>query len=245
MELLDIILQYHVKTRTVTLYIDTLMSIDFAEGIPGDCQAIYSRIFRSASLHPVHLDHLGKCTREFLPSNQTILAVRSATGRITSLWEAYQARLPAGEGQGDRKRRKTNSGSSDDDLTDATALTLSVTAAFAAVILSSFSTDSVPKESQEELGTLLSDFSTKVVLHSLSKTLKDISKKTENSSWAAEVAILANLRIRYALGLQHSRSLSIEIDCPSKLTRRMLESVETVVLPELRLEIVRLRPLTL
>ncbi|KAE9410814.1 hypothetical protein BT96DRAFT_239255 [Gymnopus androsaceus JB14] len=197
------------------------------------------RVCHSAILHPMHLDRLGKCTHQFLPLNQTITAVRSVTERLKSLVEEHQSYLPSEEGRKARKRRKTDSGSGNDDSTNAVILTLSATAAFATVILSSFSAESVPKESQEELGTLLNDFSTNVVLHSLSKSFKDMSKNAESSSWTDEVAILANLRLRYALGLQRSPSISVDAECSSKLIRRMAESIEAVALPELRLEILR------
>ncbi|KAJ3919471.1 Urb2/Npa2 family-domain-containing protein [Lentinula edodes] len=240
LELLDIILQYHVKTRSVPLYIDALMTVSFRETVCGhDCQKVYERICHSAGLHPSHLDRLGKCVYEFLPLNQTIAAARNVTKRMETLWEEYHSWSRSLDEDNPRKRRKVDSGSSVNGAANGITLRFSTAATFASVVLSSFSADSVPKESQQELETLLNDFSSKVVLHSLSKMFKGMSKKAEKSLWSDEVIISADLRLRYALDLQRSPTISVDAKCSSKLTQRMLESIDVISLPELRVELFR------
>ncbi|KAJ3934391.1 MAG: Urb2/Npa2 family-domain-containing protein [Lentinula lateritia] len=239
-ELLDIILQYHVKTRNVPLYIDTLMSVSFRETVCGhDCQKVYERICHSAGLHPSHLDRLGKCVHEFLPLNQTITTVRNVTKRMGTLWEEYHSWSRSLDEDNPRKRRKVDNGGSVNGAANGITLRFSTAATFASVVLSSFSADLVPKESQQELETLLNNFSSKVVLHSLSKMFKGISKKAEKSLWSDEVIISADLRLRYALDLQRSPTISVDAKCSSKLTQRMLESIDVISLPELQVELFR------
>ncbi|KAF9073753.1 Urb2/Npa2 family-domain-containing protein, partial [Rhodocollybia butyracea] len=235
LDLLEVILQYHVKTRTVTIYIETLMAIHFGKTPTTDDQNFYGRICKSAGLHPVHLDRLGKCVHEFLPLNQTINAVRSTAEKMQSLWDRYSR---CNDDTGPRKKRKTDNGSSEGESAYEVAFALSTAATFAYVILSSFSVNSVPKESQQELGMLLNDFSSRV-LHLLSKMFKDFTRNSGTLSWTDEVVVLANLRLRYGLSLQSSHNLPISIECSSKLIQRMSESIETISLPELRLEILR------
>ncbi|KAJ3855197.1 Urb2/Npa2 family-domain-containing protein [Lentinula lateritia] len=240
LELLDIILQYHVKTRSVPLYIDTLMSISFRETVCGhDCQKVYERTCHSAGLHPSHLDRLGKCVYEFLPLNQTITAARNVTKRMENLWGEYHSWSRSLDEDSPRKRRKVDNGGSGNGAASGITLRFSTAATFASVVLSSLSADSVPKESQQELETLLNDFSSKVVLHSLSKMFKGMRKKAEESLWSDEVIILADLRLRYALDLQRSPTISVDAKCSSKLTQRMLESIDVISLPELQLELFR------
>ncbi|KAJ3870156.1 Urb2/Npa2 family-domain-containing protein [Lentinula novae-zelandiae] len=239
-ELLDIILQYHVKTRNVPLYIDTLMSVSFRETVCGhDCQKVYERICHSAGLHPSHLDRLGKCVHEFLPLNQTITTVRNVTKRMGTLWEEYHSWSRSLDEDNPRKRRKVDNGGSVNGAANGITLRFSTAATFASVVLSSFSADLVPKESQQELETLLNNFSSKVVLHSLSKMFKGISKKAEKSLWSDEVIISADLRLRYALDLQRSPTISVDAKCSSKSTQRMLESIDVISLPELQVELFR------
>ncbi|KAF5382976.1 hypothetical protein D9757_006310 [Collybiopsis confluens] len=231
-ELLEAILQYHIKTRTVTHYIDTLFSVRFRESVTNDNRdRVFARICCSAALHPLHLDRLEKCSRDFLPLNQTIYAVRGVIERIQKLWTEYCSLRRLGDGHSPHKR-KTNTASTDDGLVSNAALQLFATANFAVVVLSSFSADSVSKESQVELGLLLDDFASKVVT-SLSTIFQDMT------SWNNQVIAVAHLRLRYALGLQRSLKVFTNPECPPDLRRRMLESMETIVLPELKLEILR------
>ncbi|KAJ3882298.1 Urb2/Npa2 family-domain-containing protein [Lentinula edodes] len=240
LELLDIILQYHVKTRSVPLYIDALMTVSFRETVCGPgCQKAYERICHSAGLHPSHLDRLGKCVYEFLPLNQTITAARNVTKRMETLWEEYHSWSRSLDEDNPRKRRKVDSGGSVNGAANGIILRFSTAATFASVMLSSFSADSVPKESQQELETLLNDFSSQVVLHSLTKMFKGMSKKAEKSLWSDEVIISADLRLRYSLDLQRSPTISVDAKCSSKLTQRMLESIDVISLPELQVELFR------
>ncbi|KAJ3790316.1 Urb2/Npa2 family-domain-containing protein, partial [Lentinula aff. detonsa] len=239
LELLEILLQYHVKTRTVPLYIDTVITINFQENVRDHgWQKVYEQICRSPGLHPRHLERLGKCAHEFLPLNQTMTAVRSVTERIRNLWEEYHSLSQSNDEESPRKKRKVDRGSTNDDATKALTLAISTTAIFASVVLSSFSVDSVPKETQQELEKLLNDFSSKVVLHSLSRTFKSMRKKT-TKPWDDEIIALANLRLRYALGLQRSPGMSFDVDCSPKLIKQMSESVEAISVADLQLETLR------
>ncbi|KAJ4476741.1 Urb2/Npa2 family-domain-containing protein [Lentinula aciculospora] len=218
------------------------MSIDFRETVNGhDFLRVFERICNSACLHPSHLDHLGKCVHEFLPLIQTITVVRSVTERIQNLLEQYHRFSRSMDEESPRKKRKVDNDSADNDVTKATTLAFSTAAIFTSVVLSSFSASSVPKESQPELETLLTSFSSKVVLHSLSRMVKGVSKTNRTSSWDDEVVMRGNLRLRYALslGLERSPSITINVECPSKLTQRLFESIDKIMLPELQLEILR------
>ncbi|KAJ3718284.1 Urb2/Npa2 family-domain-containing protein [Lentinula raphanica] len=241
LEILDILLQYHVKTRTVPLYIETLISIDFRETPRShDFQEDYEQIRHSACLHPRHLDRLAKSVHEFLPLNQTPTVIRNVTERFRNLWEEYRSysHSSSSDEENPRKKRKIDRGSTDADVTKGLTLSFSTTAIFASVVLSSFSAESVPEATRQELKNHLNDFSTNVVLHSLSKMLKNLNKKT-SKSLEDEVALLASLRLRYGLGLQRSSSISIDVGCYSKLVSQLSEAVDAVSLPELKLEILR------
>ncbi|KAJ3828501.1 Urb2/Npa2 family-domain-containing protein [Lentinula raphanica] len=245
LEILDILLQYHVKTRTVPLYIETLISIDFRETPRShDFQEDYEQIRHSACLHPRHLDRLAKSVHEFLPLNQTPTVIRNVTERFRNLWEEYRSysHSSSSDKENPRKRRKIDRGSIDADVTKGLTLSFSTTAIFASVVLSSFSAESVPEETRQELETHLNDFSTNVVLHSLSKMLKkmlkNLNKKTLNSL-EDEVALLASLCLRYGLGLQRSSSISIDVGCSPELVSQLSKAVDAVSLPESKLEILR------
>ncbi|KIK71275.1 hypothetical protein GYMLUDRAFT_254519 [Collybiopsis luxurians FD-317 M1] len=241
MELLETVIQYHAKTRTMTVYIETLMSVNFRDSVTADlCQKFYERMCHSAALHPIHLDRLGRCSHDFLPLNQTITAVRCVTEHTQSLWEEYQSCKLSEEGESPRKTRKLKNGkSSDDSLASTVALKLSAVASLASILLTWFSAESVPKESQEELAQLLNHFSSKVVLHSLSTMFKIANRKAENPSWNEEIVMLAFLRLLYALGLRRSPNLSLVPECSPNLIQQMSESIHSIALPELRLEILR------
>ncbi|KAJ7492845.1 Urb2/Npa2 family-domain-containing protein [Mycena latifolia] len=209
---LELVLEYHVKTRTIDTHIESLFAAlaPHLQDMPtSDIQHQYRCSSSSAFLHSIHLERLAKSTRKFLTSTQT----RPTISFILETLEACWNRLTI-----------------TDDERDSLALTFSSSARLASVILTALPLQALPATTLSEVDVLITEIKSKFLPRALSKTLKTIRKNVADS-WGWQVIAAAILRLEYALDTPYADKLWSKIETTSE---------DGHLLPELRLELYRI-----
>ncbi|KAL0579816.1 hypothetical protein V5O48_002227 [Marasmius crinis-equi] len=241
LSLMELILEYHVKTRTIDDYIKALF-----KGVGSDpehhsteasgIRRLHDMALRSPVLHPTHLSSLSKKVHDHLTPNQTIEVAQLIKDSIEELWNNYRSER---RGKGEKKRRKLDDEGGLKPSRELMGSHLSVSGRVAVPILASFSMDSLPKQLREEFVSVLKSFSSDVLSTVLSRSMKAVrsaSKEGEDGTgWSDEVIAVATLQLQYALGLHKNLSHEDNIS-PDKLVP-LFNSKEH--LPELKLELLR------
>ncbi|KAJ6574877.1 Urb2/Npa2 family-domain-containing protein [Mycena capillaripes] len=211
---LELLLDYHVKTRTIHTHIESL----FAALAPHPQKKSSSNIhhqyrctFSSALLHPVHLERLASCTRKFLTPTQTGQTVTSVLETLQALWNLISATVD------------TESGNS-------LALTFCLSARLAAVVLTALPLQALPDATLQKVNDSINTIRSAFLPRALSKTLK-IIRKNAIDSWASQVIAAAILRLQYALDTPYTEKQWAKIETVSE---------EGHILPELSLELFRM-----
>ncbi|KAJ2928969.1 hypothetical protein H1R20_g8232, partial [Candolleomyces eurysporus] len=260
--LLELLLEYHIKTRTVDHYIETLISCLSLKSpaSPLSAQDRYAISHSSPILHPKHLGQLSKATRQFLTSGQCSATVNHVCEALKSLHEQYKSaerRSESNQGNGSRKSRKSDSTAGNQKDPSNPALTFALTAKLGQTVFSSIPVTSLPQGQAEQLKSSLAEFQAGFVQHNLSKIVKSLLK-TDNATdddertsskrkrgadkptWESQIVLIALLRLQYTLRM--ARSLALPTDSSPKISRRLLELLshsEDELFPELYLETFR------
>ncbi|KAJ2920391.1 hypothetical protein MD484_g47, partial [Candolleomyces efflorescens] len=260
--LLELLLEYHTKTRTVDHYIETLISnlSPDPSASPPSAQGRYAISHSSPILHPEHLGQLSKATRQFLTSGQCNTAVDHFCGALKALHEHYKTALrrsEADQGNGSRKSRKSDSSAGHQEDLSNLALTFSLMAKLGQTVFSSIPMTSLPQDQAEQLKSSLAEFQAGFAQNSISKILKLLlqseiasrgddktslkrKRRGESPTWEAQIMLIGLLRLHYTLRM--ARSLALPSTSSPKLTKKLLELLshsEDELLPELYLEIFR------
>jgi hypothetical protein len=241
---LDLLLDYHIKTRTMNAYIEALISClspDPTVSLPA--QERYAITHSSPILHPWHLEKLGKAAQQFLTPSQCNVTVELVCETIKLIRQKHSTA---------EKRRDSDETTVDIVSIDALALAFSLTSKIGQIVFGSLPISSVPQHQAEQMRATVAEFRREFVEHNLSMLLKSFVKSgdkersevkrkvpSEGLPWGTQIVIISLLRLRYSLGL--AKAISLPPIGKSKLFKRLLLAAsedEESLLPELALEIV-------
>jgi hypothetical protein len=200
---------------------------------------VYQMSHSGPLLDTIFLAHLSKAIQTFLPGTQIYSAIEILLQHLKDIWEEFHN---AGEndqavhGEGPRKKRKVEVNATSLH-SDALAISFSLSARIASVVVSSLAMQSVPKSTQDEIGQRLSDLRNSFIHRKLTKIFKNIRKSAASDVWSSQIVATASLRLLYALEISHHSFLQTSDD--SKLWKNVSDSLEDDgLLPELTVEIV-------
>lgn len=228
----------------ITSLFDALSSSHLT-ACPGGMRRAYQISLSGPLLHAVHLGHLSNSMQTFLTSGQTPDAVNFVIQIMRERWEQFhnaERQHGIADGDSSHRRRKLDTPSDEVLGPEGLAITFTLSARLASVVLTSLPLQSVPESTQQEIGLLLTDLHTSLLSPVLNKTFKTIRKKDISDAWASQVVAAAVLRLRYALEVSQMFPLKVPHD--PRLFTKMLDALQDEeLLPELILEIVCLHKL--
>ncbi|KAK7058266.1 hypothetical protein VNI00_001897 [Paramarasmius palmivorus] len=233
---LKLVIDYHVKTRTVHEYIRSLLAATTSQRLaktPRSTHELYDTALDSIVFHPSHSDQLSKQVHAFLTLPQILETARYLTGFIRDLWETYRNSLRSERHE--KKRQKLDGNESQPVSPDISAVHVALSGRIAVVVLSSLSTDALPQSSKQELALSLDEFSSATLSTMVSKTIKVVQNE---GAWPSEIILATVLQLEYALALQKGL-VGINNSQPSEKMIELLQAQNVQLLPELRLELIR------
>ena len=192
-------------------------------------------------MNTTNLDRLSKALRNSLTASQCLPTIQHVIGTLKDLWELYYTMSRKSEGddaERARKKRKMSTTANDSD-TKELAVTYCLVANLTSIILSSLPVQSLPSDILENIRSLIVDFRTGFVHHTISQALKILKKQDDMEAWSTGVILASMLRLLYALDI--SKYPSSPPNHITKLFKRLADlSTNDELLPELTLELVRL-----
>ena len=197
----------------------------------------------SPIMNTTNLDRLSKALRNSLTASQCLPTIKHVVRTLKNLWELYYTMSRKSEGddaERAQKKRKmsTTTTANDSDLKEL-AVTYCLVANLTSTILSSLPVQSLPLDILEKLRSLIVDFRTEFVHHTISQALKVLKKQDDTEAWSTGVILASTLRLLYALNM--SKYPSLPPNHITKLFKRLADlSTNDELLPELTLELVRL-----
>ncbi|KAH7911224.1 Urb2/Npa2 family-domain-containing protein [Hygrophoropsis aurantiaca] len=243
---LELILDYHVKTRTVDNYISNLLtaiSDPHTLSLSGGPRNAYQAASSGAVFNVTNLDHLSRYIRGFLTPSQSleltvhiIQRLKEVTGQFTEI--ELQAAANAGESPR-KKRRKSAPQATDQNYDfDGASVVYSLTSRISGLVLAALPFHAVPPSTHEELIKLL--VSAYQSLHETTTSiLQSICSEDRNESWAPHVVAAASLRLQYQIWAMKRIDHNFHHE-NGDLHSRMIEVTKRdETLPELVLEIFR------
>jgi len=258
--LLDILLEYHTKTRTVNQYIEVLISTLSNSALPTPVPVIqrYTVSHSSPLLHPSHLEKVAKATQQFLTPSQTDSTVERICQVMKTLQEHYKnakRQSNANHGKSSRKSRKSDAMDIDDLDPSDCALACSLFSNLAQVVLGHLPIASLPQQHAAQVKSTVAEFYRELVENHLLKQLKGLSKVGDEESdakegrkrravdeakpWGVQVVVVSLLRLKYALETSTYIQLSSTEDAEMTTTLlSILGQRKDALLPELLLETV-------
>lgn len=268
-DFLDLILNYHIKTRSINVHINNLLICLSPASFPigsTDIRVVYELCFSGHVLSNRNLDRLGNAIQTFLTPGQT---VKSIEGVLNALGGSLQGFFGAVEGgasreDGLKKKRRgeesalsvDSSGSVEPHDAESLGVSFSLRAYLALVIFSNLPLPALNESSGEKVQDIISQFQVSMVEGSVEKLFKLESllpgggkKKrrrdylTSHEGWATQIVAASISRIHYALSTAKSLNVS-KRGCPSKITEQLRDVVtkeggKGSLIAELELEIVR------
>lgn len=243
---LDLLLEYHTKTRTMSAYIGTIFSAFAPDQVvlPNHQSYDYEVSSKCALLHPIHLDHIAKAIQLFLVPAHVLETMRHVFEILKDSWQLvrHPQRQPLGEEEGPRKKRKMSDTDQKQEQSESSnqAVSFALKTTMASVVLSSLPLNSLPQDARGEVLTSMEDFRESFIYHTLSKTLKTIRKASFGDAISTEgIVATGSLRLLYSTNLpQHP--LTSEPYYNAQLPEKLLGAINEVEqLPSmLKLEIV-------
>ncbi|KAJ7275268.1 hypothetical protein B0H12DRAFT_249170 [Mycena haematopus] len=211
---LELLLDYHVKTRTMHTHIETLFAALATDPKmrSSDIHQNYRAAFSSTLLHPIHLNRLANCTRKFLTPSQTVQTVAFILEALQECWSQISASIDA-----------ESSGIS-------LALTFCFSARLASVVLTALPLQTLADSTFREVNDSINELRSAFLPRALAKVFKTI-RKNAAESWASQALGAAILRLQYALGTPYTDKLWAKVETAS---------AHEDLLPELSLELFRM-----
>ncbi|KAF5312634.1 hypothetical protein D9619_003319 [Psilocybe cf. subviscida] len=239
--LLDIMLDYHMKTRTMDALIrNYFAAISLPKSVPGDSRRTYEVCLSSPAMHTAYMQKIVRALQTFLTESQCLPVVDAVSTILKDAWQKVYTMLHqmhAADDNPKKKRRTSTAPVVDGEVnTQELAVIYSLTCLLASVVLSSLPMSSLTAPIQEEASLLLQNLRADFIQHAISKSLK-LLKKSSGNTWTLEITLAANLRLLYALDV--SRKLSLPVQFDAKMCSRMSQLVHEVILPELTVEMFR------
>ncbi|KAF7322796.1 Urb2 domain-containing protein [Mycena chlorophos] len=232
LDFLNLLLEYHIKTRTVQTHLETLFkSFENLSPRPNSI-AEYRALCCGMFLHPTHLERLVRATETFLTQSQIAPTLQFITTSLQTLWSNLSAAK-----------------------SDTLAATFALSCQLAAVVL-----PALPLRSQE-LRSSLADWKDGFVSSTASKSLKAVRKNTgdweeqvvcaallrlayslglpqSEKLWERIHVLLEDLNIELELLLEMFRlSLSWAYDSDISATRALLDGILTRLVARCDLDI--------
>lgn len=188
--LLDLILEYHTKTRTLNAHITNLLSsftpTSFPTSTTIDSHEVYELCFSGHILSSRHLEKLGNAIRRFLTPGQTTRSVETLLQILKDSWETF---LDAAEAKWDDnenpKKKNSREDAQNDNMMDVDgkselqtcdadllAVSFSLQAYLSLVIFSNLPIQNLTEDSANTVRSMISDFRKNVVRGALEKLLK-------------------------------------------------------------------------
>ena len=188
-------------------------------------------------LDTVFLAHLSRAIHTFLPGAQINSAIEILLQRLKDAWESYDENDHAIHGEGPRNKRKVGVDAASSLDSGISAISFSLSARVALVVVSSLAMKSVPQTAQGEVGRILSDLKNSFLFHRLTKTFGTIQSRAGSDAWSSQIVAAASLHLLYALDIFHDSFL--QTSGYSELWMKISDSLEDDrLLPELTVEIV-------
>lgn len=240
---LDVLVDYHSKTRTMNVFLGHILpalSYQHIQGIGQAMRDVYQMSHSGPLLDTIFLAHLSKAIQIFLPGAQIhstveifLVHLKDTLAEFHNAGENDQADYE----EGPRKKRKVEVNATSLH-SDASAISFSLSARIASVVLSSLAMQSIPQATQDDVGQRLSDLRNSFIHHKLRKAFKIIRKRAGSVVWSSQIVATASLRLLYALEISHSSFREMSDD--SKLWKNVSDSLlDDGLLPELTVEILR------
>ena len=226
-------------------FIESLFESVVAQRPPGPIRGRerYQIEISSPIMNTTNLDQLSKALRNSLTASQCLPTIKHVVRTLKDLWELYHAMYHKSDGDDAERAQKepkmlTTATANDSDMTEL-AVTYCLVADLTSIILSSLPVQSLPLDILEKLRSLIVDFRTGFVHHTISQALKILKKQGGMEAWSTEVILASTLRLLYALEI--SKYPSLPPNHITKLFKRLTDlSINAELLPELTLELVRL-----
>ncbi|KXN84790.1 hypothetical protein AN958_12084 [Leucoagaricus sp. SymC.cos] len=253
--LLDLILDYHSKTRTLNAHIHNLL-ISFAPtSLPSsettDIHQVYDLCFSGHFLSSKHLEKLGNAIRRFLTPGQTSKTVDEVLETLRNTWQVFFGVTEGKDDEQDSPKKRRKSGaqedanamavdsSSDSQTRDAEtlAVSFSLQAYLILLILSNLPMQSLTETSTANVRESVSEFWEQTVRKALEKLLKlkrlspgSGKKKRRKESMAGRdgwaMQIVGSAMLRVNYGLSVARGLYLERQLN---TDKVIEQAKEVV----------------
>ncbi|KAF9451771.1 hypothetical protein P691DRAFT_698549 [Macrolepiota fuliginosa MF-IS2] len=188
--LLDLVLDYHTKTRTLNAHITNLLSSFTPTSFPTskniDHHEVYELCFSGHVLSSRHLDNLGNAVRRFLTPGQTSKLAEIILQTLKDSWQAFFDSAEAkGDDDASPKKKKKREGSGDDNMMDvdsnsespaydagSLAVSFSLQAYLSLTLLSNLPIQNLAEDSANTVRNTISDFRENVTQIALEKLLK-------------------------------------------------------------------------
>jgi hypothetical protein len=197
--LLDAIIDYHCKTRTLPDYVQLLLSTVLSSRLPP--QDLYRAASTSPFLSPHPHNLLPKAIYAFTTPGQVAALASSLIDAMQALLMQLRTEDAKGEDQeSPRKKRKTDAVSSNGEVhVDQTAVSLALTSRVAALVLVALPIHSLQLASFQQLQEGLRSQVLSLVESALKQTSKRTAKNRDDGTWRWSVVGASMLRLQYDL----------------------------------------------
>jgi|ERR1700722_8387327 len=233
-EFLDLLLDYHTKSKTIPGYISNILSaVSHLPSVLPEPRDVYQISSSGPLFHAFHLERLEKCVHHFLTSGQTVEVVRSVLKILRDDLESYHSLDDSGSGTERRKKLEADATRirNPEDL----AIAFSLSTRLASIILTAIPFHSTTDPVRHDVYRLLDEAQTSFIRPSLNKMLKATQNTPSHDTWAIQIVTAASLRLWHNLDRMpgsHSHYDPI-------LWTTLLEAMgRTEILPELHYELV-------
>ncbi|KAF8350279.1 hypothetical protein F5887DRAFT_944597 [Amanita rubescens] len=229
---LDLILDFHTKTRTIHTLVSNLLDIacspkHIASAGGDDPSQIYQSRSGCVLFRPAYLSRLAQKVQTFVTPTQTLPLAQTIAERLESAREDLEKAF--------RQERD-----SDDVHPDVLAVRLSLLTTIASVVLSSLPIRSLPTDERASLVTVVDPLRSSVVSKVISKLSKKLRGTESHEAWGWQICAAAVLRMGYVLDISRNLRLPQPSECDVKLLKKLTDLTENVnVLPEFSLEVFR------
>jgi hypothetical protein len=197
--LVDAIIDYHCKTRTLPEYVQLLLSTVPSSRLPP--QDLYRAASTSPFLAPHPHNLLPKAIHAFTTPGQVAALANSVIGAMQSLLSQLRTQDAKGEDQeSPRKKRKTDAASpSGEARVDQTAVSFALTSRVAALVLVALPVHSLQLASFQQLQEELRSQVSSLVESALKQTSKRTAKNRDDGTWRWSVVGASMLWLQYDL----------------------------------------------
>ncbi|EGO00500.1 hypothetical protein SERLA73DRAFT_107635, partial [Serpula lacrymans var. lacrymans S7.3] len=236
---LDLILEYHVKTRTLNSYALSILSALSDHHILSsikDPRFFYDLALSSPVFSADHLEHFSRSVHNFITPGQVVQTTREVLMVFTDAWSRCQENFVQKRLTAKKKRGTGNSAPANSDA-ETLAVVFSLATRIISVILLAIAGQSLSETTRSDVDLLIKE-AQKVATRASFDLLGSQQPENHSIVWAQQTTATAALRFDY--GLKRSGCVNQSNQDGGNLLSVMLQVVqEENTLPELTLEIFR------